>query len=548
MYNLNHGQVPLKSALGKKLNLFAEILYTSFFREHHQSWVEKIPEYVKKYGFNQLNIHQAAKMKEFCCHFPNFPLMNKELSLETRNEITYFRGYLQQYKKLGLRLTCGFCGSDIPADLLEKYPEAADVTNGLFCQFIEDMVVNYFELFPECNCLELYLWENAYSSDNNHVFEPLSWRNYPYYSASDILADVLTAYCKGAQKAGKEFALLTFSHFPWQEKILIDALHHMDMSVPIILDHKCQSGDWDLHRPVNNVLEQCSNRPAYMLFDGTGEYWGQCRIPFCMPENIQNRLQHALNYNSQITDVGMRVMWDHGSTFENYNDINFYALSRFAADPWMPVEQVWNDWATERFGKKAAPLMIRALTRTYEIAKRIFYVLGMWANNHTHLPSLAYMTSHLVNFGRALYEWTPMDYNYEALYHQFMTRPREYTIQKAITESEEALEMVRASLHDVEEVLPYLCETEAKKIKYQMELLYDYAAVMRNFHEAFMRYWVNLKNQAEADPNNMLNLDATLRRLQSQAIEITEKYGENEPILRGALITRFINDITAAIN
>lgn len=556
MYNLRHGQIPLTTAIDKPMGLFAEVLYLSYFAEHHKHWVDRLPEYAKKYDFNQINIHGAGKLPHFCCEYPSFPLLSHPRSAEVEEEIRYFRSYLKAYKEAGLRVTCGFGGPEIPEDLLQKYPECENVQTGLFCEFIEEMVVEYFKIFPECDCLEMYLWENNLTSDSNHVFPQLYWcsrdrsklyTSQPYFSAADILCAVLTAYAKGAQKAGKEFSILTFSHYPWQEALLIEAIERMDSSIPVILDHKCQPGDWDLFRPVNNVLEHVSQKKAYMLFDGAGEYWGQCRIPFCLPQDVQYRVQHALNYNTNITDLGMRVMWMFDNLFDNYNEINFYALSRFAKDPWVPIEQVWQDWASERFGAEAAPTMVRALERTYEVGKRIFYVLGCWAGNHSVLPSLQYIVSHTMNFGRALYEWKPMDYINGGIFREFSTRPREITVQRVVREKDEALELVDASIADVKSVVHLLSEDEAKRITYQFDLLRDYVRVARDHCEAFIRCWVEEKNAAEAAPDNRERLSGALDRLEEHARFVEQKYGDQEPLLKAEHITGFIQEVKTAM-
>lgn len=556
MYNLNHGHIPLTTKLDKPLGLFPEVLYGSYLQEHHRHWVDKLPEYAKKFGFNQINVHGAGKLPYFCTKYAGFPALGREVTPELQAEIDHFRSYLKTYKELGLRITCGFGGPSVPDDLFEKYPECENMHTGEFCRFIEEMCAEYFEIFPECDCLEMYLWENDLTSDRHLVFPQLYWAGRhrsqlysatPYMSSADMLAAVITAYAKGCQKVGKEFAMLTFSHYPWQEDLLIEALERIDSSVPLILDHKAQPGDWDLHRPVNNILEHVSQRKAYMLFDGAGEYWGQCRIPFCLPQDVQFRLQHALNYNTNITDVGMRVMWQFDNLFDNFNEINFYALMRFAQDPWVPIEQVWSDWATERFGEKAAPAMVSALQRTQDIGARIFYVLGCWASNHSALPHLQYILAHTLNFGRALYEWKPMDYVNEGVYREFSTRPREITVQRVIKEKDEAVAMAEASLKDAMSVVNLLEEGEAKRVRYQFDLLVDYCRIVRDHHEAFIRYWVAKKNPAEAAPDNREKLDAALARLREHAKFVEDKYGDSEPILRVEHILTYVTEIEDAI-
>ena len=80
---------------------------------------------------------------------------------------------------------------------------------------------------------------------------------------------------------------------------MIEALKNRDRNYPFVLDHKCQPGDWHPFKPANNIMKTITDLEAQLQFDGTGEYYGQSLMPYCYPEEIQARVQHALSMNQK---------------------------------------------------------------------------------------------------------------------------------------------------------------------------------------------------------------------------------------------------------
>ena len=309
----------------KKLKLCATFINTVFRDGNPEEFLKTLESAIDKYGIDMVNAH----------HFENSQWLTYKgyEKLEARPDVDFINRYRSYYKRIkdkGVYLIISGGEPVAPADLFEKYPEMKLINNGNLWQFMEDKTKELYEVLPEMDCFEIYFWETPMVHDDKS-FPDLEFNRaygYPYYSYSDYFKYLFEAFSRAVNSEKKDFMLLTFSHYPYQEQIMIDALKDRDKNYPFLLDHKCQPGDWVPFKPENNILQTVTDMPAILQFDGTGEYWGQSLMPYCYPEEIQARIQHALASNQNIYGLNMRTNWMNGSLFGRPNEINFYALAK----------------------------------------------------------------------------------------------------------------------------------------------------------------------------------------------------------------------------
>ncbi|WP_321472144.1 hypothetical protein [uncultured Paludibaculum sp.] len=531
----------------KPMRLCAEILSYSLEQPAHEEFVATLEKKIKEYGIGEVMIHGFTP--DQWVTNDGFPKVRRVVDAE---RVAKYRRQLQRFKRLGVKVTLSGPGPNPPQGFFEAYPEARRIASGEFQRYLRSTTAELFRQLPEADCFEIYLWETPFVNDVD-FFSGMYWEKTnldafasitPHYSRADFLAEMLTAYAQGAQDSQRQFMFLTFSHVPWQEKLIIEALRQMGGDVPILLDHKVQPGDWTPQRPANNVMLNVTDRPAMLLYDGTGEYWGQSLMPYCYPEEIQQRLQHALRNNRSIDSLGMRVHWVNGTTvFGNYNEVNFFALSRLARDPEMPIERIWSEWAEARFGAAAAPKVISALQRTNEIANRFYYLDGIWVQNHSALADLPYLESHFVQFARSMLLWNPADFRAAARIREVTEDPREHTVEWVKADRLEALRLNALSLDDVEAVRGSLAKGEYEKLSGQLRLQRRFIEVAIPHMEAFLRYRIQ-KQRPSAE--NARRFEASLAELEAQATAVEREYGEKVVILKAAMIRTYVKQIRAA--
>ncbi|MDR1532918.1 MAG: hypothetical protein LBS62_12215, partial [Clostridiales bacterium] len=321
-----HGQ----HSLGKSGSLacYAEINCGFYENKDYREVLFNVRNSMQKFGVKEINIHGGLNRARGCVTVPGFDRLSPAgAGTSGREGAPDFHAVLKVFKDIGARIILSGAEPLLPADFLTQYPEAANVSNGILWRFFEARTEEIFRVFPEIDGIQFHLFETDQVNDQD-VFREFRWAGdgpyydaslgvhpvyrFPlqYYSASDYFTELFAAFSRAAQKAGREFSLLTFSHYPEQENLLIKALEGLDPAFPVTLDHKCQPGDWSPHRPMNTCLLTLKDRgPCKIKFDGIGEYWGQAHMPYCCPEEIQGRLQYALLQNQTLQTVGMRVGW-----------------------------------------------------------------------------------------------------------------------------------------------------------------------------------------------------------------------------------------------
>jgi hypothetical protein len=528
----------------KKLKLCAVFTNSVFERQDPEAFLAELGSVIDKYDVDMINAH----------HFSSNQWLNfkgyEKLEAKPDEEMTSrYRDYYRRIKDKGVYLIISGGEPLAPANLFEKYPEMKTVTNGKFWQFIEDKTKELFQVIPEMDCFEIYPWETWMMNDNKSLpdleFEP--HHGFPYYSHADHLKYLFDAYARAAHSQKKDFMLLTFSHFPYQEQDMIDALKKRDKNYPFLLNHKCQPGDWVPVKPANNIMLTIADMPGQLQFDGTGEYWGQSLMPYCYPEEIQARVQHALAHNQNINTLSMRINWMSGSLFGKPNEINFYALSKLTDDPFTPIEKIWKGWATERFGEKVSDKVISALKRTDDIGRRIFYIEGMWVFNHSSLANLPYLESHVVNYAKCTAELKPWDISGNYRMNELLNYPRENLIREVQAERDEALRLNALSLQDIEDAKKDLKPDDYKLLKEQLTRQRDMARTSKLHLEAFFRYRIEKLNAPEKGPENREKLDTCLAQMEKMGAEMEKVYGNDFPFLRASLFKEYVGQIRETV-
>ena len=414
-YSRSSVAITLEAKNSKSLKLCIEIPVKYLTDSSYSGHLQLTKENILKYNINEIRV--GGNYYD-CISMPDFPLIK---TFDRHELINKLRTELQWFKKNGLKISlymggepsfiCNVRSYPEANFFLDLYPEAKYLDNGMLWKFLEERTYLLFQMIPEADAISFHLWETAILDDLNY-FTGIRWQKdnnwylgqNQYYSQADYITEMIAAYSRGADKAGKELSVMSFCHYPHQENLLIESFTDLEKrNTPMSMIHKSQPGDWDPYRGPNNVMLK-TNSKSMILFDGVGEYWGGSRIPYCFPEEIKYRLNNALENNKNIESVGMRVFdyFDDGTLFDNYNEINFFALYKYTINPQTPYDEIWKEWAVMKFGNKAAPSIIEALKRTDDIGKKVYYFKGIWVQQHSQIADLAYMEAQVLHTGRAM--------------------------------------------------------------------------------------------------------------------------------------------------
>ena len=331
-----------------------------------------------------------------------------------------------------------------------------------------------------------------------------------------LLFDILHQVVVG--EFGKELVIRTFIHLPAELEWMIEALHTSPVSELTVMS-KCVPQDWEPYYPHNPVICDNGGFDQVVEFDLAGEYWGRSAFPFALPGYLKYRLEHELRCG--IKGAFGRVERGSDSVLGTPNEINLYAYSELLRDITKSTEEIWREWVELRYGVDAeseqGEALIRALERTFDIGRKMYYAKGFWLEKGSDVPdNLADVNTMLVM--RSLANW---DEDYAA-WDAEMKNPTKKTLSDIAQEKHEAIELAERSLADLELAKDALSAEDYEDLKRRLTLLRDCALVWNHAHQAIFR-WKYVERTG--DPQEKLYLEWNLDELARLADYMEATYG-----------------------
>ncbi len=347
-------------------------------------------------------------------------------------------------------------------DALQKVPEI----DGVVLMFGSSSPDPWY---AQCLCLLDFSYCNEIENKQVHIVK--------------LLIDMVRTAV--VEESGRDLIVRTFIHFPAEQGYLLQALSeepHTDYTVM----PKEVPQDWQPYHPHDPGFEGAFVRNTVAEFDLAGEYWGQSKIPFALPDYLQYRLrhQHALGSNGAFG----RVERGGNSAFGTPNEVNLYAFSKLLKNVEYPVDLIWKEWVQSFYGlppeSAAAGHLIAALRRTFDIGRKMYYPKGFWMAKSSDIPENADLgpTS---NFEiKKINLWDP---DYTPLYQE-LKNPTAQTIADIAQEKHEARYLADMSLADLEEAKTALSTAHYDDLKRRLSHLRDCVDVFDHVHQAIFRY------------------------------------------------------------
>jgi len=233
-----------------------------------------------------------------------------------------------------------------------------------FWQWMAGRYQKLLNALPEVDGIVITLTETKVPiDDDNLVFSPLSPME-RFRKMAQTIYDVL-------HPLNKQLILRTFTWIVEDYDWMLNAFR--ELPEDIIIMSKVNWGDWFQHYPSNPFIGKVAPQRQIIEFDLVGQYHGDTMVPWVYAEYIQQEMQYELSQN--VTGVIARVDWS-GHVYGTANEFNAVAFSALAKDPLLNLDQLWKQWAKEKYGAEAAPYVISALKRSNKYANLAFFTLG----------------------------------------------------------------------------------------------------------------------------------------------------------------------------
>ena len=417
-----------------------------------------------------------------------------------------------------------------------------DFDKGELWKWFEDQYRRFFTDFPKVKGVILSFWGLSFGDMGHyHIYD--DFEIITSLSKKDRIKRVIDIVYGVCKEYDKDLMVRDWAG----GQVLSEVIQSSPKDIKVMT--KTVIGDWspiDLHNP---NIGKYGDRDLLIEFDLNGELAGQSWMPWCCPQDIKYRWNHAKQFPNVIGAVGRIDTFDivgsrtfcipHAISSElgvnhaynTANEVNLYAFSKVLNDPSIDIDGVWNEWATNKYGTKAAPYVISALKRSWDVINLLFWRRPYIAFSHV-VPRLEYL------------ECTTEEEGY-------LGQKLEYFIEEqnaidALEKWHKPIEdLCNASLGDIDECQECLTEEEYNDLRCQIEMALLYSDVWKQIYKTFIRYEIT-KKYPSPEQNKLLSLD--MDRCVLLADYIDKKYGPNTWPSNPMRIRNFIETIRFTLN
>ncbi len=338
--------------------------------EYCKPMIEEAPKYgiqrLELCGVTQSDIGNA----DAYVHFKSHPVIASTRDEKLINSnIQNLRQICRRAHELGMEVDMWHREVNFPAILLETekglVTEDGDIDfNGPYLQLIEAKITEFFENIPEIDGLVMTPYEALFP-----IIHVVNKKKNP---PEQNLRNVMNVFKQVCDKYKKRFVARTFASTDEDYALINKVILSMNLKSDLYTSMKVVPFDWHPFLPIHPIIEGLKATKRIVELDLMGEYYGQGVVPCCFPEEIKRYIRHLKG--AEVTRIVGRVDRMGVRTMDTANEINVYAMTKFMQNPDADIDDVYNEWATAKWGTNTAKAVIPGLKRTFEIAKKAFYI------------------------------------------------------------------------------------------------------------------------------------------------------------------------------
>jgi len=251
-----------------------------------------------------------------------------------------------------------------------------DLDNPEFWKWFKQDYRDMMSLLPQVNGLVLTFIETGARSENQYS-EKLKTGAEKLAAVVDAVAEVV------CDELGKQLYIRTFAYTEAEYEMIIGCISHIK-NQKIILMMKETPHDFFLTHP-NDKYAGTIDRPTIIEFDAGNEYNGQGVIANTWPEYIIKRWSDFIKRQNVIGYVARTDRYKDTRLVGTPNEIILYALKRYTEDQSVTAEVVYDEFITQKYGRKAVRFLKPAFKKAYDIVSSSLYTLGTIIGSHSKM-------------------------------------------------------------------------------------------------------------------------------------------------------------------
>jgi hypothetical protein len=185
------------------------------------------------------------------------------------------------------------------------------------------------------------------------------------------------------RKYGKELIVRTFVWYPAE----LDGVMACVSQLPddVIIMTKCVVQDWQMRGAHDPVIGRVGNHKQIIEYDVAGEYFLLNSVANCMPDVLKGYFDYERAHGAAGVVVRADRFHSGSEVTDQPQEVNLWALGLWASGKTDSVDAVWQAWAAQRYGQRAAEGVIRALKPTSQVLAE-FLNVGPFTFGNTRVP------------------------------------------------------------------------------------------------------------------------------------------------------------------
>jgi hypothetical protein len=174
-------------------------------------------------------------------------------------------------------------------------------------------------------------------------------------------------------KCAKYNKTLMVRTFVWYPKEFANVMAAVNQFPPdMVVMSKCVPQDWNLRGIFASEIGAVGGRPQIIEYDVAGEYFRRNFVANCMPDLLKKNFDYGMQHH--VSGICVRVDREDDNVLEQPNELNLWTLAMLADGATDNLDEIWNAWATNRFGAPAAGGVTAALKPTGDVVAEMLSV------------------------------------------------------------------------------------------------------------------------------------------------------------------------------
>jgi len=260
-----------------------------------------------------------------------------------------------------------------------------NLDNPEFWEWFKQDYREMINLVPNVNGLVITFIETGARAENQYS-KKLKTGAEKLAAVIDAISEVI------CDELGKQLYIRTFAYTDKEYENTIGCINHIK-SKKVILMMKETPHDFFLTHP-NDKYAGTIDRPTIIEFDAGNEFNGQGVIANTWPSYIIKRWSELIKRPNIIGYVARTDRYGNTRLIGTPNEILLYTLKRFSEDQHVTADKIYDEFITEKYGKKALPFLKHAFNLAFDIISSTLYTLGTNITNHSKMDFDPYKSSY----------------------------------------------------------------------------------------------------------------------------------------------------------